>query len=347
MIKSFLSYDFKNHTLDVIQEALDTRNFYSPLSTSKVFQKANEGAKINGERLSDILPKMVVADQGFTQIVPERLSKEMLYELFDSRSFKFTNKSKVKDAIFNKEIVLVYSEKYKVPASIPYIVRATNPPTIYVNVANYTKMSDHGVLDVLPRQESSLMALLYSAYISLHYLKPNVNPGRSELKTFAMTYGNMFGNIVGYNAGISDPIMLNKIKYLGTKFYLIQLMGTGEGDDYMYRIMKPYFEDRLSSKQVVEMLDEQFPLDCFDNIELLFLEILKNYPNIKNLSLAPFMEAWIKRYGISSVMAADYPGYMLYIIVSVLLGAPSVNIRSLDNVVDKDIANAYKNMQII
>jgi hypothetical protein len=345
MRNKFLSYDFKNHTLEEINESIDAKRYYGPLSTSRVFQLADAGTKVGGEKLSEVLPKMVVSEKGFVHVSPALFSKELMYDLFDSRNFKMKNKNNIKEAIIKGSIVLVYSEKYKIPASIPYIVRATNPAVVYVNVSNYTRMTDSGMLECLPRQENALMSLLYSAYVSTIFMGPDYKPAQSVLKTMGITYGNMFGQVIAFNSAISDPIMTMKLKYIGTKFFLIQVFGTELGQDFMYRVFENYFVDRMSSKQVISLLDEQIDLDAYDDIESLFREILKLYPNLKNLSLSSFLETWVKRYGISTAMVIDYPSYMIYVIISIILGASSVNIRSLDAVVPKDIADAYNSIQ--
>lgn len=341
----FITYDFNKDTLDQINESIESKRYYGPLSTSKVFKLADAGAKIGGEKLSDVLPKMVVSDKGFTHIIPALISKELMYDMFDSRTFKMKNKNKVKEAIISGDIIMVYSEKYKIPASIPYIVRATDTATIYVNVSNYARMNEQGMLEAIPRQESSLMALLYSAFISKVYMSPNYMPNHSEIKTLGITYGNMFGQVAAFICGISDPIMTTKFKYIGTKFFLIQTFGTDTGQDLLYRHFIDYYSDKISSKQVLNMLDEQMDINAYDNIESLFAEIMKVYPSLKNLSLTSFLETWVKRYGVSTTMAIDYTSYMLYIIISIILGASSVNIRSLDAVVPKDITDAYNSFQ--
>lgn len=344
MFGSLIQLDFKGLTIDKINEAIDNKSLYGPLSASKVFQLADSGTK--NEKLSSMLPKMVSDEQGFTHVSYEFLSKELIYDLFESKSFKIKNKTFIKEAIIKKNLILVYSEKYKVPASIPYVIRKGTPPTIYVNVSNFTKMTDTGYLECIPRQESGLMAVLFSAYCAMAYTEDRV-PTSNVLKTMALTYSGMFGTIIGYNSSISDPIMLTKLKYLGAKFFCIQAYGTENGADLFYRNLSSYFENKISSKQVIDSLDLQFPDDSFDNIELLFTKILQVYPNIKNLSLAAFLENWIKRFGPATTMSIDYVGYMLYVMVSIILGSPAINIRSLDPVVPNTISEAYADLQVL
>jgi hypothetical protein len=337
-----MSYELGN-----LLEAIDAKPLYGPLSSSKVFEFANKSSKVNGLALTDVLPRMATDGEGFTHVPYKLLSKELVFALFESRTFKMRNKKSVQEAVEKGEVILAYSEKFKVPVSIPFIIQKTgNGYRVIVNICSYGEFDSSGSFVAKERNNTTLMSLIYTGYIVQRIVSTNYTPPLDVLKTLTITYGNMFGSIIGGLCSL-DPLTTQKMKYIGARFAATQMYGTDFSDDFGYKYLIKEYSTKYG-EYAIGSVDKFIPADSYDNLNMLIAVLTEKYPSIKPsmLNMTSFIEAWIKRYDVSVVFAIDYTGYLLYHIISVLLGSSGVNIRSMESVIPINYANSmYKTFE--
>ena len=336
-------------TLDpVINEAVGERKILYRLGESEVFEFANKNAVgPNGSALVDIIPKMVVKDQGFIQVGVDQLDKATRYELFESNRFKMTCRKMMVQMLEKGAVVMVYSEQYRVPTSIPYIASVVgSKSTIFVNVSDFLELSDMGQFTVtVTRNYNALMAALMAACSAYRIMTMSTMLPADLADGMVLMYANMMERTINSMIHM-DPVMRDKIRYLATEFALIQMYGTEKGLDVFYRYKTKFFPKL--SKMITDSIDNQFKTDNFDKLSF-FIDGLKEiYPSMRGLTVYNVYDKWIRSYGAATAMSIDYIGYHLYTICMVLMESPLISRMALEPVLERSKgADMYKRLQTL
>src|SRR5699024_12593773 len=114
MLPSLSHVDYSS-TYNALGEAVGERTVFYRLGDSEVFQYANKNTMINGQRLVDIIPRMVMTDQGFIHVDYNQLDKTVQYELFEGPRYKLSCKKDLRQYIEDRSMILVYSDMSKLP----------------------------------------------------------------------------------------------------------------------------------------------------------------------------------------------------------------------------------------
>lgn len=343
MANQFLPYC----EMEMIDESVESRRIFYRLGDSEFFQFANKNTIINGIQLVDVLPRMVVEDQGFLHIDLNQFDKNVVYELFESGRFKINCKGAIKNLIDSGKVVPVYSETYKIPTSIPYIVQTAGKTIrVFVNVSDFVTLDQYGKYQVTQtRNYNGLMAVLFAASAayriisSIHTLPSDLGDG------MVLTYASMFTEVVNSMLHL-DPTSKDKLKYLATEFALVQMYGTETGTNIFHRYKMTYFPKL--TKLITDSIDSQFQIDSFDNMTLFIEQLKKMYPSMKGLSTYLVFDKWIRKYGAVTAMSIDYIGYHLYTICMVLLESPLITRNVLEPILVKNRgADMFKRLQLM
>lgn len=343
MANQFLPYC----ELEPMDETVETRRIFYRLGDSEFFQFANKNTISNGVYLIDILPKMVVKDQGFLHIDLKQFDKDLVYELFESGRFKISCKSAMKAMIDSEKVIPVYSEEYKIPTSIPYIVQTSGKNVkVFVNISDFVELDQYGKIKVTQfRNYNALMAVLFAACASYQIIT-SVRTLASDLADgLVLSYAGMFTDVVN---GIlhMDPVSKDKLKYLATEFALVQMYGTETGTELFHRYKMTYFPKL--TKLITDSMDQQFAIDSFDNMTLFIEELKKMYPSMKGLSTYMVFNKWIYKYGAATAMSIDYIGYHLYTICMVLMESPLITRNVLEPIIVKNRgSDMFKRLQLL
>lgn len=214
-------------TSPILDESVGERKIYYRLGDSELFTYANQNTLISGKKLIDVIPLMTVPDQGFTQIELNQIDKPVLFELFDSNRFKINCKKQIIDMLDTGKIVLVYSETYKIPTSIPYIVQSNKANTkIFVNVSDFMVLNSYGIFTVTQnRNFNALMAILVASATAYKIVGMNNTLPADLADGMVLMYAGMLNKCINSIVHM-DKLMQDKIRYLATEFALIQMYGT-------------------------------------------------------------------------------------------------------------------------
>lgn len=330
-----------------LDESVAERKVFYRLGESEIFTFANKNSTSNGVSLVDIIPRMVIADHGFIQVGLDKFDKTVRYELFESNRFKLGCRKTMINMLETGKVVLVYSEEYRVPTSIPYIAQVNGKNTkIYANISDFVEMDQYGILQVTQtRNYNAIMALILAACASYKIITSTSALPADLADGMILMYASMLERVINSLVHM-DPVMQDKIRYLASEFILVQMYGTEKGTERFYRIKEKYFPKL--SKMIMDSIDNQFHVDSFDTLTLFIEELKAMYPSMKGLSLYLIYDKWIRTYGPATAMSVDYFGYHVYTVAMVLMESPLISRMALEPVLEKNRgSDIYKRLQAL
>lgn len=319
----------------LVNENVASRTIFYRLGESEVFQYANKNTSLNGTKLIDVIPRMSLDGEGFSYVGFDDLDKSVQYELFDGPKYKIPCRRAMRLMIESGKVQMVYGTQYRVPTSIPFIVQTSNKGCrIFVNITDFVDMNQYGKYEVSHgRNYNALMAILFSGCLAYKIVSEGTVLPADVADTVVLMYANMLERTINSILHL-DPITRDKVRYLATKFALIQMYGTDKGEELFYRYQQKYFPKL--SKIITDTMDSQFHLDHFDKLSLFVEELKRLYPAMRGLSDYLIYDKWIRSYGAATAMSIDYFGYHLYTVCMVLFESPLISRVALEPIMEKN-----------
>lgn len=320
---------------ELVNENVASRIIFYRLGESEVFQYANKNTSLNGTKLIDVIPRMSLDGEGFSYVGFDDLDKSVQYELFDGPKYKIPCRRAMRLMIESGKVQMVYGTQYRVPTSIPFIVQTGNKGCrIFVNITDFVDMNQYGKYEVSHgRNYNALMAILFSGCLAYKIVSEGTVLPADVADTVVLMYANMLERTINSILHL-DPITRDKVRYLATKFALIQMYGTDRGEELFYRYQQKYFPKL--SKIITDTMDSQFHLDHFDKLSLFVEELKRLYPAMRGLSDYLIYDKWIRSYGAATAMSIDYFGYHLYTVCMVLFESPLISRVALEPIMEKN-----------
>ena len=331
-----------------MNEAVAERKIFYRLGDSEIFQYANKNTVINGQRLIDVIPRMILSDQGFLQVQLSQLDKTVIYELFEGPHYKLTCKKTLRQLIENGTINMVYSEQYKLPTAIPYIVQGSGSKAkIFVNVSDFLTLDQYGKYQIIQvRNYNGIMAALFASAVSIRLIQNGGEMSADLGDGLVLVYAAMMERAINSLVHM-DPITKDKVRYLASEFALIQLYGTEDGQRRFLNRYKDKYFPKLS-KMITDSLDAQFQLDGFDKVSNFVAELKRLYPSMRGLTEYLVMDKWIRLFGAATTLGIDYLGYHIYTLCMVLFESPLISRMALEPVMEKNRGtDMYRRMQTL
>lgn len=331
-----------------LTESVAPRNIFYRMTESEMFMTANRMAKINGQEVVDILPRVAVEGQGFAHVGMNDLDSTVVYELFESNRFKLSCKQQMKKLLAGGDVVLVYGDEYRIPTCIPFVIQSKgrNAATVFVNITPFTSINKNGKIVVTQiRNYSGLMAVIFSGCVAYETIRGGGSLPADLADALVLFYAGMMTKVIN---GLvhADSIQKETCKYLCAEFALVQMYGTEKGTTIFQRFKNKYFP-KLGNL-VVNSIDDTFHIDSFDNMTLFVEELKKNYPIMKGLSVPAISERWMRSFGSATALSLDYLGFHLYTLCMLLFESPLVSRMALEPLIDQKLgSNAFKRMQIM
>ena len=331
-----------------LTESVAPRNIFYRMTESEMFMTANRMAKINGQEVIDILPRVAVEGQGFAHVGMNDLDSTVVYELFESNRFKLSCKQQMKKLLAGGDVVLVYGDEYRIPTCIPFVIQSKgrNAATVFVNITPFTSINKNGKIVVTQiRNYSGLMAVIFAGCVAYETIRGGGSLPADLADALVLFYAGMMTKVIN---GLvhADSIQKETCKYLCAEFALVQMYGTEKGTTIFQRFKNKYFP-KLGNL-VVNSIDDTFHIDSFDNMTLFVEELKKNYPIMKGLSVPAISERWMRSFGSATALSLDYLGFHLYTLCMLLFESPLVSRMALEPLIDQKLgSNAFKRMQIM
>ena len=303
---------------------------------------------LSGQRMVDVIPRMVLSDQGFMQVSLGQLDKTVIYELFEGPHYKLSCKKTLRAMIENGVINMVYSEQFKIPTAIPYIIQGSGTKAkIFVNVSDFLSLDQYGKYQVIQgRNYNGLIAVLFAAAVSIRLIQSNGEMSASLTDGMVLVYAAMMERVINSLVHM-DPITKDKVRYLASEFALIQMYGTEDGQRrFLTRYKNQYFPKM--SLMITDSMDAQFQIDGFDKVSTFVEELKLLYTSMRGLTDYLIMDKWIRLYGAATAMSMDYVGYHIYTLCMVLFESPLISRMALEPVMEKNRgADMYRSMQTL
>lgn len=276
------------------------------------------------------------------------LTKEELEEPFMiiNKNFKFPFKYKVLDAFSAGEIQVIYSNTAKIPTCIPFfLTKDKSNRIIAVVVANIygTYNEDTKSLKIDPKKLYCMMESAYLAKICYMHSK-QISTRAMILSGGSNIYSSMFTRVLNKKYAVNiDKSKMNKLLFLSSKFYLINIMGMADNDVvFNYAIKNCPNGNLYSLKDVNELLQ---PED-YSSLEK-FIQALTRPElglGLKNLTVRNYLESFINMYEASALLSLESFYYFLYNILSVTNGAYINNQYVLEDIVGNTGVKIYNDL---
>ena len=276
------------------------------------------------------------------------LTKEELDEplMIITKNFKFPFKYKVLDAFESGEIKVIYGDKIKLPTCLPFfLTKSKSNKIIAVVVANIygTYDEQNKSLKIDPKK---LYCIMESAYLAkLCYINSKQLSTRTLLLSGGSSiYSAMFTRVLNKKYALNvDKSKMNKVIFLSSKFYLINIMGLQDSDMvFNYAIKNCVNGNIYSLKEVNDMLT----IDDYASIET-FIQALSRPElglRLKDLTVRNYLEAFINMYEASCLLSLESFYYFMYNIFSVTNGAYINNQYVLEDIVGNTGVKIYNEL---
>lgn len=278
------------------------------------------------------------------------LDKKDLEEAFlqINKNFKYPLKYAVLKAFEEKRMILMYAPKgVRIPTYLPFFLtrpHAGGQITAVVNVDIYGKMDeDTGEVTIDAKKlymmmEGALMAITY--YDHHHQLSKR----NRVITDGSIMYANMFTRVLNKRYALNiDASKMNKVIYLASKFYLINIIGMKDGDAVMnYAIQNC----RNANPYILREIDGALTEDDFANLSTFIQALAKPALGLgmADLHVRGYMEQFIRMYDGSALLALEYFPFFFYTI-NAALGASFINNHIIfDDIIDKHAAKLYNDL---
>lgn len=273
-----------------------------------------------------------------------QLFKSNLEEAFFiiNKNFKYPLKLKVLEAVEKGTLRLMYApEGTRVPTTLPFVLTKDNKGQVIavVFVDLYGKMNKETlVVDIDAKRLYCIMeaALLSRAY----YLFSNEITRRNVIITHgAAIYSNMFTRVLNKKYALNvDKSKMNKVLFLASKFYMINVLGLPDNEStYNYAFKNVPNGNQFSLKEI----NDQMTIEDYKDFASFIKKLGELNLGFKDLTVRGYLEAFITMYEASALLGLEHFSYFMYTINSVVNGAYLNQQYVLEDIVDKHGAKMY------
>lgn len=266
--------------------------------------------------------------------------------LIINKNFKFPLKYKILEEFASGDIILIYGgNTTKLPTCMPFfLTKKDNRVVAVVSIDTYGTMNkETNYVNIDAKKLYCLMESAYMAKLCFLYNKQVCNRN-VVISHGSSIYCNMFTRILNKKYALNvDKNKLQKVLFLSSKFYMLNMLGLQDNDMVVnYAIKNCINGNSLILKEVNDMLN---PADYADFST--FITAL-NKPelnlNFKDLTTRAYLEAFINTFDGSALMALEAFPYFLYNVFAVVNGAYINNQYVLEDIVDIHGAKIYTDL---
>lgn len=256
------------------------------------------------------------------------------------RRFNYQMKNQIINFVESKKIVPIYNlDNLNIVDSIPVIgMVKEKKPVIYVNLTGQGRLSKDKIFSIDTRK---LFALLQTGYIlhqcSLKWTKVTTNA--TVIKHGSSIYANIFSKVLDKTNAISlNKIRLDQVRYLASKFFLINMMER-ENNETTNSIAYRNCVNGTTLGTIFDT-DINFTDDAYNSLDK-FLLNLKTLDGLTDVNIRSYMENFIRMYGSSSVLALEYFPLFCHMIFSSMVNANINNQGIIEPMTAKDTGLMY------
>lgn len=274
-----------------------------------------------------------------------QINKSNLEEAFIviNKNFKFPLKYPVLKALEDGEIILMRVDGKPLPPAMPFFLTQMGGKVVAViSISTYgTYREDTKQVDIDPK---TLYCLLEGAYLARHMTTDVKGITSRAASLSSEIYARMFVRILNKKYALNtDRTKMNKVMYIVSKFFLINILGMENNSMVTNYAIKNCVQ---VNQVMIRELDENINPSVFESLPNLIQFLEQN--GFGGLTVRGFMEQWIYMFGPASLLALESYQYFIYNINSVTTGAYINNQYILEDIVGQsgskiyiDLANNY------
>ena len=267
-------------------------------------------------------------------------TSEMLQEplMQIDRNFKYANKLAVLEAFKNGILVPVITQnsvKETMPIGIPFIINKDRSRAI-VFISNYSRF-DGKYISI---DYKKFYCLMESAYTALHGI--NVN-NSDVINKGSYIWANIFTKVLNKKFALNtDKNALNKVIFLASKYYLINILGMKDNSTAFNYALK-------NCKNVTEIfikeIDSEFEPEDYSSIATFLTKFSKaSYKFVhgfEKITVRDYIASYCEMYGNAMLFSLELIDYFMFNISSIIIGAYLNNQTILEDLVDTDGGKLY------
>lgn len=256
------------------------------------------------------------------------------------RRFNYQMKNEVIECLEKGQINLAYNlDNLTIPEAIPVVGLVQNKkPIIYVNLTGKGRVTKDGIFSIDTRK---LYSLLQTAYLliqcSLKWNKISMNA--TVIKNGSEIYSNIFSKVLDKTNAINlDKLRSDKVRYLASKFYLINMMERDNNEttnNIAYRSCV-----NGSTAAIMYDSDIDFDDNAYDDFDKFILN-LSHLDGLSDITIRSYMENFIKMYGSSTILALDYFPFFCNMIFGSMMNAHINNEGLIEPLIGKQTGLMY------
>ena len=277
----------------------------------------------------------------------EIVGKDVMQEAFMviDKNFKFALKNRVMKALDDGQLIMIYApNNVRMPQAIPWFLTMNSKGDIVAVICidiYGTRGKDTADIRIDPRK---LYCLLEAAYVGrMSYFNSRTMAQRSSILSYGSSvYANMFVRVLNKKYALNvNKDKLNKVLFLASKFFLINLLGMPNNqttDNYALKTCKN------PNNLLIQQMSESFKDEDFTDLSSFILALATNVNTkdlVPGLTVRSYLEQFIFMYDGSALLSLESLPYFLYNLLSVTHGAYLNNQYNLENIVGPYGAKIY------
>jgi hypothetical protein len=294
----------------------------SSLGTSAVYKGINETS--TGKSAQDKAIDLIKNAQKLsnTDIEAAYIQVKMITDTLTMAAVKAFNEGKV---------VLLYNNVASLSTSqaLPFMtVKTSRGYVTYVFMDKWIKIGRDGVMNL---SAPILRDLLIGATIS-NGLRNNYDNLVSNVflqRLLMDIYCQFVLRIINREFSImSDKLVLDDIRYVINKFFLIHIFGTKDDPDTIEKLAVSTTKsiDQTEIMRIKGIYDQINPTTVME-----MLNTLKEFsPRLKTIAWPSFISDWINYYYVPSMLATDTIDYLIFMVLTLLSGNNIISIAASD-----------------
>ena len=263
------------------------------------------------------------------------------------RRFNYPAKNIILDDISIRIKPIYNKDRITIPSYLPAYIIVNPKPTserdrviAIVNLTNHaSKAKDSDLLNIDPKQLFCLLQageILLTCYDNWNSITLNQN----ICKNGALIYSRMFIKILDKMFAVNfDPIKADKIKFVASKFFLLNLLGRTQSETIDNMAYSTCTNGTL--RNTINQFNEEFNINAYKRFDYFIQQIQLSLDGLYSLTVRTFIDQSLKMYGPSVVLAWEYFPMFIHIVSSVVIGARFTNESTLEPVLGKEADRLY------
>jgi len=244
----------------------------------------------------------------------------------------------------SNRVVLLYNSSGTIRALKTIVSKdlrnGTNDRVVYVDCTNLISVNKETGMYVC-NNINVLISYIVDAMVALVYTeKESALINNHDIReTGATAFANLFTHIIDYICKVSIAgNNKDKCKYMGSKYYLVNILGLDPQSDTVTTISKKI--SGLSDREidVIKVLADD---DCYVNIKT-FINSVAQVVKYPKLTIDIFLEKWLFKYGESTMFALEYFPAFSNMLTDAYVGAYVNNQNTIEQIANRDMVEFTK-----